>query len=488
MAAALMLLSTFAFGQSEVDALRYSQTGIAGTARSSGAAGAFGALGADLTGLSINPAGAGMYRSSELVFTPSLYFANTEASYLNETNEDDKSVFNFNNAGLVLTNLMRKKEGDRWVSVTWAFGMNRLQNFNSRYYMKGFNPDNSITQHFAQRAQGIAPDDLYGNNADPYSSSLAYSTYLINDVAGSSTYESVIPNGEIEQEEIMEEKGAMDEYFLALGANYNNKLYMGGSVSFPFTNYKSNTFYKERDVNNNIPAFNSLEFGEFLDVTGIGVNAKFGLLYRAHKHVRVGGAMHTPTIHRLTESFSSTMVSNVSTPGSAAIERFEDNSPVGNFDYKLQSPWKLVGSAAYIHPSFGFVSLDIERVDYGQASYDFDSVEDKAYEQEINRAIKDTYKATSNIRLGAEFKKEIFRFRAGFARNGNVFANGQDSAKNTYTAGFGVREKSFYADLAFIHTSNTDYYQPYSLNNGGVRSAEIDNRNNNVVMTFGFRW
>ncbi len=491
LAAAVLILSSLSLiGQSEVDALRYSQTYFGGTARSMGTAGAFGALGADLTAISVNPAGAGMYRSSELVFTPSLYFANTETSYIEQSNNDDKSNFNFNNAGLVLTNLMRKKSGERWVSTTWAFGMNRLQNFNSRYFMRGTNDANSITDHFAQRAQGIAPDDLYSNEADPYSSTLAYGTYLINDVAGSSTYVPVVTDGGVEQEEIKENKGAMDEYYIALGANYNNKLYMGGSIAFPFINFKSNTFYKERDKDNAHASFDNMELAEFLDVTGLGVNAKFGLMYRAHKHVRVGGAMHTPTLLTIDESFSSRVTSNVATPGSNEIELFEQTSPIGNFEYKLKTPWKLVGSAAYVHPSFGFVSLDVERVDYGQASFDFDSVnsDEVSYEVDLNNRINNTYKAATNVRLGAEYKKDIFRFRGGIAHYGNAFANDQDSARNSYTLGFGMREKKFYADVAYVHSKTKDFYQPYSLASQSVPSAEIERVNNNVVLTFGFRW
>ena len=45
--------------QTEIDALRYSQADIVGTARFSAMAGAYGALGGDFTTLSYNPAGIG---------------------------------------------------------------------------------------------------------------------------------------------------------------------------------------------------------------------------------------------------------------------------------------------------------------------------------------------------------------------------------------------------------------------------------------------
>ena len=55
--------------QDLMDALRYSNIAVSGTARAGAMGNAFGALGGDLTGVSINPAGIGVYRSSEIAGT-----------------------------------------------------------------------------------------------------------------------------------------------------------------------------------------------------------------------------------------------------------------------------------------------------------------------------------------------------------------------------------------------------------------------------------
>ena len=55
-----------AFGQSAIDAFRFAAPDMKGTARFMSMGGAFGALGGDLTTLSQNPAGIGVYRSHEL--------------------------------------------------------------------------------------------------------------------------------------------------------------------------------------------------------------------------------------------------------------------------------------------------------------------------------------------------------------------------------------------------------------------------------------
>ena len=53
----IFLLSALAQAQTDVDVLRYSQTGNAGTSRFTSMGGAFGALGGDFSVLSWNPAG-----------------------------------------------------------------------------------------------------------------------------------------------------------------------------------------------------------------------------------------------------------------------------------------------------------------------------------------------------------------------------------------------------------------------------------------------
>lgn len=65
LALAALCSSSMLFSQGVVDALKYSQQDIRGTARYMGMAGAFGALGGDITTLSQNPAGIGVYRNSE---------------------------------------------------------------------------------------------------------------------------------------------------------------------------------------------------------------------------------------------------------------------------------------------------------------------------------------------------------------------------------------------------------------------------------------
>ena len=81
----LQLLVVNSFAQSESDVMRYSFGAPIGTARTTGMGGAFGAVGADLFSSVINPAGIGVYRKSEFVFSPGLYIPTTNTRMTRKT-------------------------------------------------------------------------------------------------------------------------------------------------------------------------------------------------------------------------------------------------------------------------------------------------------------------------------------------------------------------------------------------------------------------
>ena len=93
----LFLFSAFAQAQGEIDAQRFSREDLHGTARAMSMGGAFGALGGDQTGVSINPAGIAVYRSSEVVGTLNV---DNERSSVGDYNAN-RTRFNMDNLGFV---------------------------------------------------------------------------------------------------------------------------------------------------------------------------------------------------------------------------------------------------------------------------------------------------------------------------------------------------------------------------------------------------
>ena len=130
-----LLLSSFVVNaQTVADALRFSQFGIGGTARTVAIGGAIGAFGADFATVSTNPAGLGSYTGSEFTMTPSLYLSNIDARLgggANSTVRDSKTNFNFNNIGIVFGKKLNTDRSE-WRTSNYSIGINRLANFNEQ--------------------------------------------------------------------------------------------------------------------------------------------------------------------------------------------------------------------------------------------------------------------------------------------------------------------------------------------------------------------
>ena len=74
-------VSGFAIAQSPEDVLRYSYFPQHGSARNMAIGGAMGSLGGDINALFVNPAGLGLYKTNEFVFTPAFEFNNNKFNF-----------------------------------------------------------------------------------------------------------------------------------------------------------------------------------------------------------------------------------------------------------------------------------------------------------------------------------------------------------------------------------------------------------------------
>ena len=483
----LILTSFLVKAQNEVDALRYSRITFGGTARYMAMSGAFGALGADFSSLSSNPAGIGLYKKSELSFTPSFNIGKTASDYNGTSSSDSKFNFNISNVGMIFTS---KPGGKNSIvkNFQFAIGLNRLNNFNNRMMIEGVNDKNSIIDTYVDDANGIYykdieqdRDGLYG-----YDLSLAWWTYLIDTIAGTNnTYAGAITPGESKlQTKQLTSWGSMNEFVLALGANIGDRLYLGGTFGFPYIRYFQESLYSETDLNNNIYDFRKMRLYEDLRTHGSGFNMKFGMIVRATDWLRIGGAIHSPTwYNNMSDEWYSELSSEFDNN-----ENLSSISPVGTYNYDLETPWRAIGSVSFIIKQFALISADYEYVDYSKArlrgrgynSYDF-------YNE--NATIRNNYTAAHNIRIGGEYRYDHFAFRGGYAIYGSPFTSGiNDGEINYFTGGIGYREKYFFVDLAYVRSvSNEDYYL-YGSENVSVDPVKNKLISNNFLITIGFRY
>lgn len=476
--------------QTAIDALRYSELFPSGTARMVGVGGAMGSLGGDFGALSANPAGLGVYRKSEFVITPSLQ-STSITSVLNgdESTQERQSHFGLENLALVF---YKEYDKPKLKSINFAAGVNRLVNFNRVVEYGGSTPG-SIVNSFQENAQGLFFDDL-----DPFTSQIASDAGAIFTLDGVDdewfsdfdTFEDL----PIDRTETITTTGGLSEILFALGANISDKLYLGASVNAPIVRFEEVRAYTENDqADDVVPFFRDLTFGQTITTTGIGIGFKVGAIYRITNEVRLGASIHSPTRYSLSDNFTSNtsyFFIDESVANMPLIDGSAD-SPAGSFDYLLKTPWRYSGGASVVLRKFGFISLDIEYLDYTNLEYDFNAQNNNSAnliaEQQANSDISEGFDSAFNVKIGLEFLIKKIRLRAGYGIYGAPFDN-EDSGTNVFSLGAGIKGDRTYLDLAFRATKSTEGYTPYTSSSGFDQQVISDIDRINGLLTFGYRF
>jgi hypothetical protein len=217
------------FAQDFDDALRYSQIFYGGTARFMSMGGAFTALGGDISTLSQNPAGLGVFRSSEITVTPQLYHIKT-TSDLNGINSDYLYNFNLNQAGIV-ANIINNKNESGLISLNFGYTYTMKSNLNQNGLIKGVSNNSSMADYWSDISNGYYKDELYENVAD---ADLAYWAGLIDTIPGyDRDYASIFwyygdsASGDYGQtvRRLISAEGNTSEHSFSIGGNYSDKFY-----------------------------------------------------------------------------------------------------------------------------------------------------------------------------------------------------------------------------------------------------------------------
>ncbi len=475
------------------DALRYSFLEVGGTARSIGIGGSMSALGADYATLSTNPAGLAMYRSSEFVITPTVLSTKT-ASTLEGNSSIEENSFNFglDNIGIVFASQPR---ASNWKTLNLGIGMNKLANFSQEFRYEGISKG-SIVDRWTELANGFESGDLY-----PYEEGLAFRTEAIYGPDADLLYGSDFmeaPDAEFLHRQTVTAKGKYNEMLFALGANYDNKLMTGLTIGVPFVQYSEEKVYEEENnEEGSIPNFIDLRYSENLRTNGVGINVKLGLIYRISQEARVGFAWHSPTFLGLTDRWDATLNYDYTfdSDGDGQVERYDntESEPESTpYEYKLRTPGRLMVNGGVIIRGSGFISAEVEYVDYSKSKFDLtvNSYDESTvqYEETLNEEIGEVFTSALNIRFGAEYAYEKYRFRAGYGIIGTPYAD-ESTNNSTYSFGFGVREKKGYLDLAYKRSSLENSYTPYRMTDAS-QEQKIDNEASlhKFILTIGFRF
>nr|HPI46468.1 outer membrane protein transport protein [Tenuifilaceae bacterium] len=230
--------------------------------------------------------------------------------------------------------------------------------------------------------------------------------------------------------------------------------------------------------------FDKLYYAQFYETKGTGYNFKVGAIYNPIPSIRIGASIHTPTFYSMTDTYSSSISSEFDS-SNVVIKKYSSKSPLGNYDYDFETPFKFIGSFAYIFQGKGLISIDVERVNY--ASMKFRNGGDGDNFSDLNMDAENTFRNVFNFRLGGEYRIGDFALRGGYAFYPSPYKSGfiNDKANiSQYSGGVGYRSGSFSIDMAYLHTVKKESYVFYS----GANPVDTETKDGRFLITLGFRF
>lgn len=537
--------------QGATDLFTLSGSQLRGTARYVSMAGAFGALGGDISTLTQNPAGIGVYRSSDITATLDIDPQRVTLGNTGSQAYTDKSTFaacnNFGYVGAVnLGNSIMPY-------FQWGASYNRINSFNRQY--RGYFPtiNTSWSNAVAYTSAGYPEGVLFGTEKyDPFFDSsadwlsvLAYNTMLINPSplpgATDGQYVGLFQGNSSGNAEVdVVERGYVDEYSINFGGNFSDMIYWGIGFGIRDLSFTRTANYNEQISNAWVPVSNDEENGmqygtgaaewgidTYQHVSGSGFNLKLGLIFKPVNEFRLGLAVHTPTWYKLDFHQRAEVLYGLGFFDDKTGYYTFDNYPGGDdnpyastgdgfWSRSIKTPWRVMASAAGVVGGRFIISAD-----YVYEAYNNMAETGNDASVEVAEDVKQYYQGSHELRLGAELRiTPRFSLRAGYgykstaaksaASNAGeyIYTSGVNSMyafdgdRHNVTFGLGYRFGQFYADVAYVHTSqqsqwyafspfprqNNSTYSLMSDASASAPSAVLTDTHNRIALTIGYRF
>jgi hypothetical protein len=453
--------------------------------------GAFTALGGDISSLSQNPAGLGVFRSSEITITPQLEYFKSN-SLFNGTSSND-FLYNFNlGQGGIVANIIKNESESGLITLNFGYSFSRTNNLTQTIVINGTSNSSSLADYWVDEADGLTKDQLSILNNNALDAYLAWGTYVIDSLSGSdNSYGTIYSNygdnppsvyGQ-NMKRVITNTGYTGEHAISIGGNYSNKLFFGATLGITTLSYESRYEHSESTDITYPSNFKDFDYTFYYRDNGTGFNLKLGAIYKPIEILRLGFAFHSPTVYRINEY----LYDNIST------HIYGDNYTASNtattFSYGTTTPFRVLTGAALQIKKIALLSIDYEFVDYSAAK--FFGIGDNNFDYtKTNELIKNSLGMSNNIRLGAEVRLSNIYFRGGYGYYGKAWKSGQNNANQSYNSiscGIGFREKNIFADFGFSTMANKDNYILYTSSAGSAIS-DLNMTRNLFTVTFGYKF
>ena len=522
-----MILAVIAMGmglpaaaQDTYESARLLGSDLNGTARYVGMGGAMEALGADISTMSSNPAGIGLFRHS----TASLSFGLQSQADAKEFDGLGKSNLSFDQAGFVYSARISPQS---FINV--GFNYHKSRNFDqilSAANVLAGCSQNGLTYAKWNEGKGIyeleenTSGDIIGwePGTDYRSYRFTEADYLnanalILDPNNSNFYFYEANGYTFDRAH----RGWIADFDFNLSGNYNDRFFWGLTVGIKDVRYKGYSEYTEQLLASG-KLCGAVSYGDERKITGNGVDLKFGIIVRPMEEspFRVGAYVHTPTWYQLTSSNSTVMINNTDNYGKYD-ERYSEQS----YDFAYHTPWRFglsmgttVGNQLALGATYEYTdySASQNRIIDGYDYYD-NAETSKDYAMKANT--EKSLKGVSTFKVGAEYKPvpEVsirlgYNYLTGGYKMDGVRDMAVDSPGTMYasttdyvnwkdtqrlTCGVGYKVGKMNIDLAY-QLSKTDGefhpfqdYYDYDLEST-VRpgATKVTNKRNQFLLTLGY--
>ncbi len=480
-------------GQSYSDIARImSQQDVSGTARIQAIGGVKTALGGDISAISGNPAGLGFYNSSEFAISPGYNFINNNSSYLGTSVGNDTDNFFLANTGAVFHMAPKNQRPGGFKGGSFGFGTSRIASFNNQIIYQGSNTVEDFIDFAVDEANLQGMNGYDDPNLLPELPFLAFQTTLIDrffdsNSPGDTTFfydrniYDIFDPGQVAfpsvdfptlQTETITSSGGHYTTNISYGANFADRFYIGAAIGVNSLRMEQERVFSEAPTDADLIDFTLVD-DRLLE--GTGINGTLGMIVRPVNVLTVGVSYTSPTFYEMRDESFLFMSSNFETG------TISDEVLFLPLRYNLRTPGRLNGGAALFLDKLGFLSADVEWVDYSSAQLSSDEVDFT----DVNLDI-DNYQAVLNYRFGAEFRLKALRLRGGYSFQEDPLDNagGVDRSRESLTAGIGLRLKKFYADASYVRSTFNNAVSPYP----GALTALTENTMESAVLTLGFKF
>ena len=528
-AALALAVALPAAAQDTYESARLLMNDLNGTARYVGMGGAMEALGADISTISTNPAGVGLFRHSTFSMSAGIVSQQGAKEFAGKNG----TKMSFDQLGLVYSSRVSRRS---FVNV--GFNYHKSHNFNQ--ILSAANSLRNVSQNMLSlhkanlgRSENggyywrFNENDVvigYENEKSLYiAQTFSQSDFLnLNALNLSKDEEGYLMDYNTADCYMFDrsQRGWIADYDFNVSGNQSDRFYWGVTVGIHDVNYKGYSIYTERLVNsagNNTGTDGNEDYVDYMDsrtIEGIGIDVKAGIIFRPIEAspFRIGLYVNTPTWYELTAD-NSTDFNNESEYG------FEDSWYSGErYKFRYYTPWKFGASLGHTIGTNVALGVSYEVSDYGTSVNRIIS-DDGGYYYDSERSYADgvmkinTEKALKTVHLlkaGMEFKPDTdlalrvgYNFQsAAYEKNGERdmmldspgvsyssttdYVNWKDTHR--ITCGMGYRYNGWNFDVAYQYqlTSGDFYPMQKFETDQNVGATNVDFKRHQVLLTVGY--